>query len=148
MTTTFGELNTGDMFLYAGKPFRKADPRTAVQQREDGGGDLHSVDAMVKLRPRTAVARIVEPETMTAGEQAAALLREAATAIAKALPLLDLRSRECKECGVIHYTNRIHGKTNKQLSGYAIQLRERATDLVDQANEARNQQTAHSAKEQ
>ena len=57
MNTTFGELNTGDLFVYAGAPFRKADPRTAVQQRVDGGGDLHSVDAMVKLRPRTAVQR-------------------------------------------------------------------------------------------
>lgn len=154
--TTFGELNTGDMFRFVvdGKEgiavYRKADPRTAVLQREDSGGDLHSVDAMVKTRPRTQVARLVEPETMDAGMQAAALLREAANTITKALALLDVRERDCRECGLRHYTNRVHAKTYKQFSGAPIQLRERATDLTDQANEntTGNQQTAHSAKEQ
>lgn len=154
MNTTFGELNTGDMFRYvsngngAGAIHRKSSPREAVQQREDGrGGDVLTVDAQVKTRPRTQVVRVVEPETMDAGEQAAALLREAANTITKALALLDVRERDCGECGLRHYTNRTHAKVYRQFSGTPIQLREKATELAQQATDNRNQ-TAHSAKEQ
>lgn len=152
--TTFGELSTGDMFRYvsngsgAGATFRKADPSTAYQQREDGGGDIPSVDAMVKTKPRTAVERIAEPETLDKGEQAAALLREAANTITRALALLDLRERDCGECGLRHYTNRTHVKVYRQFSGTPIQLKEKATGLVQQATDNRTNQTAHSAKEQ
>lgn len=153
--TTFGELNTGDMFRYvsngngAGAVFRKSSPRDAVQQREDGTGDLLTVDGTVKTRPRTQVVRLAEPETMTNGEKAAKLLREAATKVAEALALLDLRERDCSECGLRHYTNRVHAKVNRQFSGTPIQLRERATELTEQvAEQSNSKQTAQSAKEQ
>lgn len=87
------------------------------------------------------------PETMDNARKAAALLREAATKVAAALLLLDVQQRECKECGLFHYTNQLHGKVQKQMSGYPIQLRERATELTEQAKQ-QQAETAHSAKEQ
>lgn len=68
--TTFGELNTGDMFRYvsngnaAGAVYRKSSPRDAVQQRQDGTGDMHSVDALVKTRATTKV-QVVPQRTAT-----------------------------------------------------------------------------------
>lgn len=67
----FGDLNRGDLFRYYVWPisnggggaalpvFRKACPRTAVQQRADGKGDMHTIDAVVRTKPGTKVVRVV-----------------------------------------------------------------------------------------
>lgn len=154
MMTTFGELNTGDMFRYIGgrgwptEVFRKADPRTAVQQREDGSGDLHSVDAMVKTLPRTAVLRVTETEQVDNATKAASLLQEAAAKIETALVLLDMRERDCGECGTRHFTNKVHAKTYQQFTNTPHGLRTRAEELVQQAADNNSNTAALSAKEQ
>lgn len=154
-TTRFGELNTGDMFRYisngngAGALFRKSSPRDAVQQRADGGGDMHTVDATVKTHPRTAVQRVNEQEKMDNGQRAADLFEQAAKLLETALVLLDMRERDCSDCGTRHFTNRVHAKAYKQFTDTPHQLRLRAAELVEQSNSngGNQQQAALSAKE-
>jgi len=138
--TKFGELNTGDMFRYvsngnaAGAIFRKASPRDAVQQREDGTGDMTTVDATVRTRPYTFVQRLHEAEQMDNAARASALLQEAAKKIETALVLLDTRERDCNECGTRHFTNYVHAKAYKQFADAPMHLRTRAEELVGQVN--------------
>lgn len=154
MTEEFDDLNTGDLFRFAHNPrgdeqlvYRKADQRCAVQQRADGKGDLHSVDAMVKTRPAQKVQR-VDPKATTNADKAAELLRQAARSIETALVLLDMRETKCSECCTKrHWANPLHAKTYQQFTNTPHSLKTAAQHIESEVGNVVNQ-VALSAKEQ
>lgn len=69
-------------------------------------------------------------ETQTLNPQAAALLRQAAGLVQRALVVLDTREERCKDCGLLHFVDKTQGFAHKQLTDTPPKLERLAAQLA------------------